>query len=179
MRAIAIAALAVLVAIPASADHIALRAFPDSPICVGLPPDPFVPVSYYVIHQFSPGAIGSRWKVINSVGLVSLGRLCGGVGIPDDPANGVSVGYGSCMVGSFVACRLDYLRTDPTPITGCYHLRVEPYGADATVVVTDCASVDKSASGGYFSFEMPVIFCDDCAVAAESSTWGAVKALYR
>jgi hypothetical protein len=139
-----------------------------------------VPVSLYIVHEVSVGAVGSRWSVSNGVTqFVSLGYTCGGVSISGDPADGVMVGYGGCVASPHSACRLDYMKLTGDPIVGCYHMRVEPFPGDSDVLVTDCAMVDKAATGGYFSFELPPHSCDDCAVGIETTTWGSVKALYR
>jgi len=109
-----------------------------------------------------------------------MGSSCISSPLIGDPFTGASYGYGECLTGTITVCRLDFIWIPVAPVTGCNQLRVEPYPGDTDIQVADCASGARSASGGYFSFEnIPGLTCDDCAVGVETTTWGAVKALYR
>lgn len=168
-----------LAASPCLADYIELSVFPTGGLCAGFAA-PGVPFTVYVVHHAftSGGAVASRWKIDDTSGFIHLGDtpLSGAVGT-GDPYTGVAVTYPSCISGSVAVWQLTVLNPGLSPV-GCYQLRVVPRPGDAFVGVTDCALVDLTALGGYFSFNVSG-FCDDCAGALESATWGAVKALYR
>lgn len=165
------------------ADSIGLFSDATSGICaaeaaVGLP------LNVYVIH-FSPnGATGSAWRVDNSSAMVELGSSCNELSITGDPYTGISLGYGSCMSGTFVLCTLTFLKVTTGVIPGCYQLNVLPYPGEQTVTTVDCSQAAQAAAGGFFTFDWVEnvtsgLNCWDCTTAAQSSTWGAVKALYR
>ncbi len=180
MKKIAIAAVVCLSTLPAHADHIGIYPEQVATVCVGPPPAPFTNASVYVVHQFSTGSTGSGWSVgVDLNGLVYVGSACISNPLIGDPINGAHFSYGGCLSAPITVCRIDFLYASPQPVAGCYHLQVEPYPGDTAVQVFDCADNAHDATGGYFSFELSVIFCDDCAVAVETTTWGAVKALYR
>ena len=167
---------------PLQAEQIALWDTPISGVCA-LEAPAGVPLSVYVVHTLSPGAKGSSWRIENTSSVLSLGGSCAGLSITGDPFTGISVGYGSCLTGTFPICQLNFLKMTAGIVPDCYHLNVRPFPLEASVTVVGCDDTPRSAPGGYFTFdpdpENKNPPCDDCTTATAPTTWGAVKALYR
>ncbi len=181
MRPLAIVVVLVLFSAPVSADTIGIYDSPQNLLCVNSVA-PFSVTTVYVIHHYAAtGAAASRWKISNSAAMmIPTTWNCGDDINLGDPYTGIGLDYGGCQGTFHELCTLQFLKLQADPVPGCSHLQVEPFPGDAAIMVTDCGDVEKIASGGYFTFDgIPVIFCDDCAVAAETRTWGSVKALYR
>ena len=122
-----------------------------------------------VIHQFTAGATGSRFKVTMPAGsnffsfstaFVPIGTL----------TSDLSLGYGQCLSGSFALGTIvailgvgagDVLNADGFP----------------NIIYTDCSFGEYPANGGHYWVGVPPT--GECAVATAQSTWGQVKALYR
>lgn len=121
-----------------------------------------------VIHKFTLGATGSRFKVT-----LPLGTLFFGFNTPYVPigvlTSDLSLGYGLCLNGSIP------LGTITAQYTAGV-ISVLPADAFASIIYTDCSFGEYPATGGnaYVGTEGP---CNE--VATEQSTWGNVKALYR
>jgi hypothetical protein len=121
-----------------------------------------------LIHQYSAGATGSHFKVKFPAGssffafnspIVSVGNL----------NTGVSLSYGECLNTPIVLGTI-------TAILAVGTVEVLPADGFAHVYVTDCSLTERpsTASKAY------VGVTGDCGIlAAESATWGKVKALYR
>lgn len=173
-------ALSCVVALSTSvrADMISLYRDEASGICAA-PTQAFVPLTVYVIHSSLGGSTGSAWRVDNTSTMIAVSSDCGTLSFTGDPFTGISLAYGSCMTGSFLICQLTYLNTTADAIPGCNQLNVMPYPAQLTVMTIDCDQDAHAAGGGFFSFDPLTDWCWDCAGATETSTWGAVKALYR
>jgi hypothetical protein len=190
MKAFAIAALGLLAAAPASADHIGLYADPNGLSCVApLLPAPTLNV-VYAINENGTGTTGSKWRISHDVSLVSVSFTLTNPYLPivpiGDPLTfGTTVWYLVCRASPYVIGQVGFLYFGG-PVAGCDHLRVEAhqgdpwYAAEATVVVADCADVKQVATGGRFSFDATGA-CDSCGgpLPVQSTTWGAVKSLYR
>ena len=166
-----------LVAAPAYADSIALYADAGAGACAKQSL-PFTINTVYVFHTLATGATGSSWRIENTSGMQGLGSTCGQLGI-GDVFTGISVSYGSCLTGTFPICQVELFNLSAGPIPGCYQLRVLGYPGDTPLVV-DCSDNETPATGGFFTFDIEgKLDCWDCTTAAESSTWGRVKAMYR
>ena len=120
-----------------------------------------------VVHRFSLGMTGSRFKVVFPAGsnffafnttFVPIGVL----------TSDLSLGYGQCYNGSLP---LGTIVAVLSP--GIAH--VLPADGFPNIIFTACDFGEYSATGG----EAYVGPYDDCYFAVESSTWGKVKSLYR
>jgi hypothetical protein len=180
MKCIAIASfvsLTLLAAGPVSADHIGIYSDVNGTYC-HLVIQPAQPVSVYVVHIYTLGAKGSRFKVVDMTGMLQLGWVVLGGGINlGNPYQGIEIGYGDCAYGHATPLRLDYF-TMPFPTEPCATLRVDPYPGDASPMALNCAEEFKPASAGLFAFGES--YCSGCSANPTSeTTWGRVKALYR
>ena len=120
-----------------------------------------------VIHRFTQGATGSRFKVTFPAGTSFFG-----FNTPYVPVGALnsdlSLGYGSCLNGSIVLGTIN-------AIYGAGTGRVEQADLQAIILYTDCLFAELPATGGSFDVGITGI-CSPNAV--EPSTWGSVKALY-
>ncbi len=121
-----------------------------------------------VIHKFTLGATGSRFKVTLPAGTSFFGFNTTFVPIGVLTSD-LSLGYGQCLTGSIPLGTI-------TAIYAAGTLSVLPADAFATIIYTDCNFGEYPATGGtaYVGGTGP---CNE--VATEQSTWGNVKALYR
>jgi hypothetical protein len=179
MKCIAIAlfvSLTLVVSGPASADHIGLYADPMGTYC-HLVIAPSQVVSVYVVHIYTLGAKGSRFKVFDETGLVHLGWVpLEGVNL-GDPYQGIGLSYGFCGYGHVTPLRLDFF-TIPFPTVPCVNLTIVPYPGDSEPMALNCAEEFRPASAGLFAFGESD--CSGCSANPTTEiTWGGVKALYR
>jgi hypothetical protein len=124
-----------------------------------------------VIHKYSQGAIGSRFNITFPPGTSFFSFNSPYFPVCDPgPCDGISLGYGQCRTGNIVLGTL-------LAIYGAGTLHVVPAQSFSEILYTDCAFVEKAATGGAAYVGTP----GDCEepVATEPSTWGSVKALYR
>lgn len=168
----------VLAANVAFADHIGIYSDTGATSCTAVIPAAFAPYSVYVVHKFTAGTTGTRFKVVDTSTLFQAGATSLYAFLGTSPYSGVSVAYGGCQVGQVTAFTLTFLWFN-SPIV-CGKLEVV---ADTPFVpniqVTDCNFVENAATGGQFFF-FPNGTCVNCnEVATEETTWGTIKALYR
>ena len=136
--------------------------------------DPGYSTNATIIHKYSLGATGSIFRVDFSQApgstfiafhspFVPLGVL----------TTGIMIGYGGqCATGNIVVGTIE-------AILGPGILSVAPYTEFPNIEYSACEAINYPATGGtaIVGFEGP----DDCSdpTAAEQSTWGRVKSLYR
>jgi len=122
-----------------------------------------------VVHKFTAGATGSRFKVIFPAGtsffsfatpFVPIGNL----------TSDLSLGYGQCLNGSFA---LGTIVAILAPGLGS----VTAADAFPTIIYTNCDFGEFPASGNNFGVATDPGPCDPNPT--NQSTWGQVKALYR
>jgi hypothetical protein len=183
MRNIAIVLCVLLLAAPAGASRIGIY---DSPAAGSCSLNRFTSaqlVSVYIVETQSTGSAGASFRVdaelpglMVDIAWTWLGGICVG---NCNPYEGAWVGR-ACSTDNWVMYRLDFLSDLVTRGTGCYHLNVVGF-PDNDVLVYDCNDQASPVTGGYFSFTDGYAVCDDCSppLAVESTTWGAVKSLYR
>lgn len=168
--------LTLIVAGPAAADHIGIYADPMGTYC-HLVIAPAQPVSVYVVHIYTLGAAGSRFKVVDMTGMVQLGwETLEGVNL-GNPYNGIELLYGYCGYGHVTPLRLDFF-TIPFPTEACVNLRIDAFLGDNWPMALNCAQELKPASAGLFAFGE--YYCSGCSAnPTTETTWGGIKALYR
>lgn len=164
----------------ASADHIGVYNDDMGTSCfVENPPQFPILASVYVVHIYTLGAEGSKFKVTDLGGMIQAAQVpLGGAVVIGNPYAGAEVAYGACYFGHFAPLRLDYfLLTPPDPNCGM-SIRIQAHPTEATPIAADCSDVIKPASGGEFVFGPPN--CTGCSAnPTATTTWGGVKALYR
>jgi len=122
-----------------------------------------------VIHKFTTGATGSRFKVTFPAGTAFFG-----FNTPYVPVGALnsdlSLGYGQCLSGSIVLGTINAIYQNGTG-------QVEKADLQAIILYTNCLFAELPATGGLFYIGATNPNCGE--VATEQSTWGSVKALYR
>jgi hypothetical protein len=135
--------------------------------------------SYYVVHAdasgvtaaaFSapaPSCFSATWLSDTPEYPVTLG----------DTQTGVSVGYGSCLASPVHILTINFFSQGMTGECCDYLILPHPDGTSGEIEAVDCAENLLFASGG-----RAVINANagcPCGYAAEASTWGKVKTLYK
>jgi hypothetical protein len=156
-----------LISSVAMADHIGLYRDATGGSCYLGAPGQFNP-NVAIIHKFTQGATGSRFKATFPAGTsffgfntpyVPIGLLTGDL----------SLGYGQCLSGSIVLGTIN-------AIYGAGTAQILPADAFAYILYTDCSFGEYPATGG----NAYIGGTGQCyPFAVEPSTWGSVKALYR
>jgi len=122
-----------------------------------------------VIHKFTAGATGSRFKVTFPAGTAFFG-----FNTPYVPVGALnsdlSLGYGQCLNGSIVLGTIN-------AIYGAGVGQVEKADLQSIILYTNCLFAELPATGGPFTVASGWNICAETPV--EPSTWGSVKALYR
>jgi len=169
-----------------------LSAFPFTPFCK-LQDSPGI-VTVYIFHGLTPGALGSRFKLASSSG-VTMTYVSETINMPayaGTTQTGISICYGGCTMGQFIIASVSYLAYG----TGspCGSLQIVPHPAAQTVDGISCTGSpellevqDMYVGPGMASCGCPSAHVfpgtpstQSCGpVATSSSTWGAIKALYR
>ena len=121
-----------------------------------------------VIHRFTQGATGSRFKVTFPAGTSFFG-----FNTPYVPVGALnsdlSLGYGQCLNGMIVLGTIN-------AVYGAGTGTVEKADLQPIILYTDCVFAELPATGGNF-YVGGSDYCGSTPV--EPSTWGSVKALYR
>jgi len=122
-----------------------------------------------VIHKFTTGATGSRFKVTFPAGTAFFG-----FNTPFVPVGALntdlSLGYGTCISGSIILGTIN-------AIYGAGQGQVEKADLQPIILYTNCLFAELPATGGTF-YVGQTGFCPEQSTPVEPSTWGSVKALY-
>jgi len=148
----------------------------------------------YVRHIFTPGSMGSRFRVSLDPG-VTLTYISETHTFPmtlGDTQSGISICYGVCMVPLEVLVTITYMYYGSS--VTCPRLRVLPHPDAETIEVINCLGTPEGARAQDMFVVAPNGACGcptqtafpgmpktfTCTpVPVQSKTWGAVKALYR
>ena len=184
-RVLTVFGFSCLLASAAHADHIGLYNDPQGS-CNGMVPAP-VPTlnAVYVVHKFNDGAAGVQFRIQDQPGmlLISLTSPYNHVGVWNSDW---AFDFQGCVIGDHMVATLNFFWLGD-PIVGC-NRTLSVVDAPSSpiprrIVVADCTSNVEVASGGTFYFEDAPLTCAfdiGCyATPVQTSTWGAVKALYR
>jgi hypothetical protein len=180
MKKVLILALGVVLAASvAFADHVGIYSDTGGTSCTtGALAFPPTVNNAYVIHKFSTGTNGSRWKINDTSGIFHASATTP-YGVLGDPYTGASVAYGNCLSGSILVYTLGFLYFGQPLTCGMLEMVPDPLESAGTIVYSDCNFVKKLATGGKFYLQADGT-CQDCnEVATEETTWGTIKALYR
>ena len=188
MRHWAVAVVLVLASSPVLADHIGIYNDSNGIMCGGqLQPAPSI--NYvFIIHEGSAAAKASKWRIAHEIPVISVSFNLTNpyleiYPIGDPLGTGSTISYLDCRPSPYVIGSVGFLYFGG-PVTGCDHLLIEAHQGDGfyppetTPVFADCGDATQIATGGTFSFNP--VGCDTCApLPVQTSTWGAVKALYQ
>jgi hypothetical protein len=138
-------------------------------------------LTVYVTHELHPGAIAVQYALAENTGgaLTYIADQNNFTLVTGDSQTGVAFSYGGCMQGQIHVQNVLYeLSSNPAP---CSQIEVVP---DPSAPSGQIESVDCSAVKAFPSGERLTINGDgNCPCghdpAAETSTWGRVKSLYR
>ena len=157
-----------LVSSAAFADHIGVFSDASGTACNLGAPGQFSPTAT-VIHKFTTGATGSRFKVAFPAGTAFFGFNTPYVTIGALNTD-LSVAYGQCVYGEIVLGTINAVYAAGTG-------KVEKAELQPIILYTNCLFAELEATGGLFTVAAGGNICISTPV--EPSTWGSVKALYR
>ena len=152
----------------AMADHIGVYLDSSGGSCSIGPAGQFSPTAT-VIHKFTTGATGSRFKVTFPAGTSFFGFNTPYVPVGSLTSD-ISLGYGQSLSGTIVLGTIN-------AIYGAGQGLVEAADLQPIILYTNCLFAELPATGGKFYVGTTNADCGE--VATEQSTWGSVKALYR
>ena len=136
-------------------------------------------VSYYFVHVNAIGATASQWAAPKPACLTGT-RLAD---IPVFAVNfgtseaGITVGYGTCSVGTFHILTALY---SVTSAENCCYFSVipDPNLESGKIEIPECAPDFNMSYGTSGQGIINSGLTCDCNVPTEDTTWGQVKALY-
>jgi hypothetical protein len=149
----------------ATADHIGIYTDATGSSCSFVPGFTTTPT---IIHKFSAGTTGSRFKVTFPAGssFFAFNTPFSPLGVLNSD---ISVGYGTCLNGSIPIGTI-------IAILAAGLMQVEPADLYSFILFTDCNFVELVASGGGAIIGSSG---GECTNPVQPSTWGKVKSLYR
>jgi hypothetical protein len=179
-------------AMAVGADHIGIYSDNVNMNQCSLQAASFVIYDVYVVHKFAAtnhgGAKGSQFKVVNNTTMTNTGAA------PIAPFLQIgawntdwTLAYAVCQNSdAFPIAKLSFGFFSPPPaqIPPCAPLLIvpAPSAISGQVESIDCNDVSAVATGGSFHFQ-PDASCAACdeptQVPTHTSTWGAIKSLYR
>ena len=139
----------------------------------------------YVVHTITTGATACQYKATKPSCLTaSLVGESSPFGVVDGNSQiGVSVGDGSCRVGTILVQTLSYFASGTTPTCCLYEITCAPLSETQACALGYVDIVNCSEQLAYAKPQIGVInpdatcLCVDIVPAQESS-WGKIKALY-
>lgn len=145
---------------------------------------PFVFKDVFLLHKHTGGATAAQFKV-NLTGGSTM--VFSSQTIPDGMLNlgnandDISIAYGGCVQGDFLILTVTYLAFGTSP--ACSRIVLEPAATSAIpgeIAAVDCATPSGNlfVPGNGQAIINPDGTCQ-CDVAAHTTTWGGIKALYR
>jgi len=142
-----------------------------------------IPLNVYVINE-SRGLVDSRFRIASSEGF-NADYLSEVVHMPfhiGDLRAGIDIGYGYCATGTLLLATITYMGHGSS--SPCAYLEVLPHPVSyfGTIEVMDCAfdTLRGSTLGPLLVNPSSGQCAPWCSpVGVQSTTWGAVKALYR
>lgn len=157
----------------AMADHIGLYNDQAGTTCLIAPGGHFAGTDCYVLHKFTAGATGSRWKLNLPAGSGAFAfTALNGYSTLGTVTSDISVGYGGCQTGTLVLGVVICNLVAGTGSIGAADLQT-------AVLYTDCGFAQANGTGGTFTVGASGPAPCGEPLAAQPTTWGSVKALYR
>jgi hypothetical protein len=169
----------------ALADHIGIYQDMGGTNCIMTSFVPFPGTNaMYIVHKFNPGCTASQFKVNDLSGMIPASQTTPFLSLGTWNTD-LSLAYGGCVEGDVVLMTLNFYVTAP-PTTCQQTLEIVPAPTSAVpdaIALVDCAQPSgnlKTATGGTMYFTNGCVDPSACnPVAAKSTTWGGIKALYR
>jgi hypothetical protein len=133
--------------------------------------------SVYIVHHSDAGATFSEFLVNANqttftyvsteigVGFLSLGEA----------NTGIMIAYPNCLLGTFVACKVNYDALGTTAPCALITMDEDPNAVPPARIYVDCLGNARSFLGGQLVVN-PDLSCDPNAT--QPATWGSIKALY-
>lgn len=185
MRSVVLVLCLALLPAAVHANHIGMY---DDPValCVATTPPFATPFNVYVILRPTAGTTAAAYRVQAALPatLVWVGGsdltcpgICNPFPFPDPLGNGAYTIPRACSAEDWPLWRFTFIRFGSVP--GCNQLSVVAHADETSLVVFDCSANPIPATGGTFSLADSPGQCGGCTLATKSTTWGAVKALYR
>jgi len=122
-----------------------------------------------VMHLFSTGATGSRFKVVFPAGTAFFGFSTSYVPIGALDTD-LSLAYGGCVAGAIILGTI-------TAIYGAGEGHVTAADLQPNIIYTNCVFAELPIVGERFYVGVDGFPCN--AIPVAPSTWGKVKSLYR
>lgn len=134
----------------------------------------------YVVHEYTPGATASRWRVVNyRMGCAYLSEASPFVTI-GDAFNGISVAYGSCLASYILLLDISYYCSGTSPDGAMLYVAPDLAAPSGTIEVVNCATITLVGNGACMTINDPWCDCPPPWPAPlEETSWGNIKALYR
>jgi len=141
-------------------------------------------LSVYVVHIGTTGATASQYiaakpSCMTATYLSDTNLFGVTVG---NSQTGVSVGYGTCRVGTIHTQTLSFFASGTTPACCIYKVTCDPLGVNqcnlGKVDIVDCSFVPGVAAGQSGVVNSTGACTCPMIVADEESSWGQIKALY-
>ncbi len=141
--------------------------------------------SFYLIHKFNAdGATAAQFKVNDTTGLFAANQLTPFLAIGTWNTD-LSLAYGGCLIGDVALMTLNFFWFGNALLTCSATLEVAPAPtspAPGEIALVECDfQTVTTATGGRLTVRTDDTDggCPGCVVAAQTTTWGGVKALYR
>jgi hypothetical protein len=141
-----------------------------------------VPFNVYVVHSSIGGATGGQWMFDPTTIDPNLTYIGGSAGpaailVIGSPQAGVSLAYGGCVNGALHVWTFNFFSVAGVPACTYLELLHDPAAQTPGVISVDCIFAEISVDPG--EGIMNANASCDCVVAAQTTTWGKVKSLYR
>ncbi len=185
MRSVVLILCLALLPATVHANHIGIY---DDPVtlCVATTPPFGTPFDVYVILRPTTGTTAAAYRVQAALPAtlllvagtdLSCPGICEPFPFPDPLGDGAYTMPRACSSEDWPIWRFTFIRLGPVP--GCNQFSVVAHADETSLFALDCDANPIPASGGTFSMADAPGQCGGCTLATESTTWGAVKALYR
>jgi hypothetical protein len=134
---------------------------------------------FYFVHVGTGGAQAAQFYAPQPACYATatyLTTICLSLIGPCNAQTGITTGYGGCFAGPIHVATVSYFGTGLTDPCCYYPVLPDPIVPSGQIEVVDCGSNIVFATGGEGTINSDPS-CN-CSVAAETSTWGKVKAAY-
>ena len=134
--------------------------------------------SYYIIHVNQTGSSACRYaapKPACFTGAFFADQNPFPVTVGSSQT-GVSVGYGSCLVGNVLTQTMVFFTSGTTPLCCYWTVVPDPLAPSGKIEAVDCFDQFWYPTGGQ-GIVKSAPHCN-CNVPAEETTWGKVKAIF-
>jgi hypothetical protein len=136
-------------------------------------------VTTYVVHMYTTGATASQWRIESPCNLMLyLGEVFTFPTVIGNTQTGISVAYGSCLVGPIYLSTINWFAQGITPPCCMMSVVEDPGAPSGLIEAVDCAQFKVFPTGGQAIINGQINECW-CSVPVQETTWGRVKSMYR